>query len=221
MVAGATETTDKANESAIKEIDKQKKDKEEVKEIQGNKSTPNEIFNKRMSEKDWKKEFPNLINPNVNEIKTINYSADTMSSLKELMTKLDKVEKTYGENKADSYLEIFKELFELHNKMTYEDSSLFDSNDQFSYIFYKANYLAFTEYYDTPEVFNKFYQDLSDERDINELSTDGRPLSKSPEVLEKMFAERLPLYLETADFTVEVDKDPEITVRRILECVSL
>ena len=56
---------------------------------------------------------------------------------------------------------------------------------------------------------------------VEGLATDGRPLSKSPEVLEKMFAERLPLYLETADFTVEVDKDPEITVRRILGCVSL
>ncbi|MBQ2904117.1 MAG: shikimate kinase [Clostridia bacterium] len=56
---------------------------------------------------------------------------------------------------------------------------------------------------------------------VEGLATDGRPLSKSPEVLEKMLAERLPLYLETADFTIEVDRDPEITVRRILECVSL
>lgn len=53
------------------------------------------------------------------------------------------------------------------------------------------------------------------------LATDGRPLSKSAEALEKMLAERLPLYLETADFTVEVSPDPEITVRRILKCVSL
>ncbi len=56
---------------------------------------------------------------------------------------------------------------------------------------------------------------------VEGLATDGRPLSKSPEALQKMFAERLPLYLETADFTVEVDPDPEITVRRICECVSL
>lgn len=56
---------------------------------------------------------------------------------------------------------------------------------------------------------------------VESLATDGRPLSKSPEVLKKMHAERLPLYLETADFTVEVDPDPEITVRRICECVSL
>ncbi len=56
---------------------------------------------------------------------------------------------------------------------------------------------------------------------VRTLATDGRPLSKSPEALEKMHAERLPLYLETADFTVEVDPDPEITLRRITECVSL
>lgn len=56
---------------------------------------------------------------------------------------------------------------------------------------------------------------------IETLATDGRPLSKSPEALRKMLDERLPLYLEAADFTVEVDKDPETTVRRILECVSL
>ena len=56
---------------------------------------------------------------------------------------------------------------------------------------------------------------------IEVLATDGRPLSKSPEAIQKMFSERLPLYLETADYSVEVDPDPEITVRRILECVSL
>ena len=56
---------------------------------------------------------------------------------------------------------------------------------------------------------------------IDSLATDGRPLSKSPEALKKMRAERLPLYLETADFTVKVDSNPEITVRRICECVSL
>ena len=53
------------------------------------------------------------------------------------------------------------------------------------------------------------------------LATDGRPLSKNAEALEKMLSERLPLYLETADYTVEVSTDPEETVRRILKCVSL
>lgn len=56
---------------------------------------------------------------------------------------------------------------------------------------------------------------------VDSLATDGRPLSKNAEALQKMLSQRLPLYNETADFTVEVDPDPEITVRRILECVSL
>lgn len=56
---------------------------------------------------------------------------------------------------------------------------------------------------------------------VDSLATDGRPLSKNAEALQKMLSERLPLYIETADFTVEVDGDPEITVRRILSCVSL
>ena len=57
--------------------------------------------------------------------------------------------------------------------------------------------------------------------DIDSLATDGRPLSKDTDALKEMLSIRLPLYLETADFTVEVDPDPEITVRRILQCVSL
>lgn len=53
------------------------------------------------------------------------------------------------------------------------------------------------------------------------LATDGRPLSKDLETLKKMYEYRLPLYEETADITVEVDPDPEITLGRILKCVSL
>ncbi len=53
------------------------------------------------------------------------------------------------------------------------------------------------------------------------LATDGRPLSKNLEALNKMYEQRLPLYEETADLTVEVDPDPEITLGRILKCVSL
>lgn len=56
---------------------------------------------------------------------------------------------------------------------------------------------------------------------VDTLATDGRPLSKDTETLRKMHAERLPFYEKTADYTVEVDSDPETTVRRIMECVSL
>ena len=50
---------------------------------------------------------------------------------------------------------------------------------------------------------------------IESLATDGRPLSKDVETLKKMHAQRLPLYLETADITVEVDSNPEETLRRL------
>jgi len=56
---------------------------------------------------------------------------------------------------------------------------------------------------------------------VDRLATSGRPLSKNSEALRNMYEQRLPLYEETADFTVEVDPDPEITVRRILKCISL
>lgn len=50
---------------------------------------------------------------------------------------------------------------------------------------------------------------------VERLATNGRPLSKGIETLRKMYEQRLPLYLETADLTVEVDADPEVTLRRI------
>ena len=50
---------------------------------------------------------------------------------------------------------------------------------------------------------------------VERLATNGRPLSKDIETLRKMYEQRLPFYLETADLTVEVDADPEVTLRRI------
>lgn len=50
---------------------------------------------------------------------------------------------------------------------------------------------------------------------VERLATNGRPLSKDLETLKKMYEQRLPLYLETADLTVDVDTDPEVTLRRI------
>ncbi len=50
---------------------------------------------------------------------------------------------------------------------------------------------------------------------VEQLATDGRPLSKNLETLKSMHAMRLPLYLDAADITVEVDTNPEETLRRI------
>lgn len=51
--------------------------------------------------------------------------------------------------------------------------------------------------------------------DIERLATNGRPLSKDLDTLKEMYAKRLPLYLETSDISVDVDPDPEETLRRI------
>ena len=51
--------------------------------------------------------------------------------------------------------------------------------------------------------------------DIDHLATDGRPLSKDIATLKEMYAKRLPFYLETADIAIDVDPDPEETLRRI------
>ena len=51
--------------------------------------------------------------------------------------------------------------------------------------------------------------------DIDCLATGGRPLSKDIDSLKEMYTKRLPLYLETADISVDVSPDPEETLRRI------
>ncbi len=57
-------------------------------------------------------------------------------------------------------------------------------------------------------------------RDIESLSTDGRPLSKDISTLREMYAKRLPIYQSVSDFTVKVDNDPEITCKRIMEAIN-
>lgn len=58
------------------------------------------------------------------------------------------------------------------------------------------------------------------ERPIEELATDGRPLSKGGRALEELYEKRLPLYRAVSDHAVAVDRDPEETCRRILEVLK-
>ncbi len=58
------------------------------------------------------------------------------------------------------------------------------------------------------------------ERDINELSTDGRPLSQKGN-LQKMYETRLPLYLSFCDAKAECEKDVLKTVENILKAVNI
>lgn len=57
-------------------------------------------------------------------------------------------------------------------------------------------------------------------RDIAQLDTDGRPLSKNGK-LEEMYQKRLPHYKAACDITVEVAPDKKETARRILEGLGL
>lgn len=54
-------------------------------------------------------------------------------------------------------------------------------------------------------------------RDLNALSTDGRPLSKSPEALKAMWAERQPKYSAAADAVVENNAAPQDAAERMEE----
>ena len=53
-------------------------------------------------------------------------------------------------------------------------------------------------------------------RDVNALSTEGRPLSKDVETLKKMEKERLPLYEKYADFTIINDKTVDSAAEDIM-----
>ena len=52
-------------------------------------------------------------------------------------------------------------------------------------------------------------------RDLNLLSLDGRPLSKSRETLDKMFKARDPIYSNCADAAINNDLSPVLTAQRI------
>ena len=54
-------------------------------------------------------------------------------------------------------------------------------------------------------------------RSLKELSMEGRPLSQSPQVLEKLWAQREPLYAACADTTVANDKTPGACAQAIWE----
>lgn len=58
------------------------------------------------------------------------------------------------------------------------------------------------------------------ERELTRLATHGRPLSKGGAALRELYEQRLPLYLETADYRVTVEGSPQETCRRITEVLN-
>lgn len=57
-------------------------------------------------------------------------------------------------------------------------------------------------------------------KDASLLSRDGRPLSKSLETVKKIESERKPIYEGFADITVDVDPNPDVTGKKILEKIK-
>lgn len=56
---------------------------------------------------------------------------------------------------------------------------------------------------------------------LGSLEMTGRPLSRDRMTLMKMYFHRAKLYEKCADFTVKVSRDPEETLRSVMECLSL
>lgn len=56
-------------------------------------------------------------------------------------------------------------------------------------------------------------------REISHLATDSRPLSSSEEKIKLMYEERFPIYKSLADYIVEVNDNPEITLSEVEKCV--
>ena len=57
------------------------------------------------------------------------------------------------------------------------------------------------------------------DRDLNELSMEGRPLSKSREDLERIYEDRIDKYRAYADICIENEDDPALVAERIRDKV--
>lgn len=56
-------------------------------------------------------------------------------------------------------------------------------------------------------------------RSLEELETNGRPLSEDCTALKKIYKSRREIYESFADYTIDVDRDAQITAERVIKCV--
>ena len=59
------------------------------------------------------------------------------------------------------------------------------------------------------------------DRNIDELASDGRPLSQNPEKIKALYQKRFPIYKECADFEVKVNAAPDLLAEQIIQKLSI
>ena len=59
------------------------------------------------------------------------------------------------------------------------------------------------------------------DRNLDALDRSGRPLSQSPEVIQNMYKQRLPIYRALSDFQINNDRSPEDAVRDIRSALGI
>lgn len=59
------------------------------------------------------------------------------------------------------------------------------------------------------------------QRPLEDLASDGRPLSSSPQAIQTMWQERQPIYQDLADLHVEVDSDVDVTCQQVLKGIKI
>ena len=59
------------------------------------------------------------------------------------------------------------------------------------------------------------------DRNIDELASDGRPLSQNPEKIKALYQKRFPIYKECADFEVKVNTAPDLLAEQIIQKLSI
>lgn len=151
MVVNATEVVDTTTE--ITKTD----NGATVSNIENNAET---IENQWVDTREWSKTHPALVNPDKKDMQVEVFSAETMVSLTNLIEKVDKF--SLSRHNKEEYQAIMTELFEIYTNTSEEDRLLHNEYDQFSYIFFKLNYLAYTDLFENESEFNQFYQDLAD-----------------------------------------------------------
>ena len=106
-------------------------------------STQKEMINKQEEIKINTKtnnKYPNLINPNKNDMKPVEFSEKTNLELNEIIKILDELDNEFNKDKL---MEVFDRIFELNINLTMDEVESHKGYDQIDYIIFKATYHGF------------------------------------------------------------------------------